>query len=272
LKAATPKSTPRLAAPSGAAAGNAAAPPQMTEEELRRKLRPVFDRFDADASGFISTDEMRKVCDAIGVELSEAQLQAMMVEADPDQSGAVDFEEFVTVLKKQMAGGGQLADLVSSMSSFFGFLNPFSWFAAKPADPAPAGNSNPAGAPAATATPVAGPKAQKKQMTEEELRSKLRPVFDRFDTDQSGQISTSEMQDVCKAIKLKLNAEQLEAMMVEADPDKSGAIDFEEFVTVLKKQMAAGGQLAEVVSAASSIFGFLNPFNWFASKPVDVQL
>lgn len=40
-----------------------------------------------------------------------------------------------------------------------------------------------------------------------------------------------------------------------------------QFCTVLTKQMEAGGQLASVVDSASSFFGFLNPFNWFSSKP-----
>ena len=46
-------------------------------------------------------------------------------------------------------------------------------------------------------------------------------------------------------------------------------MDFEEFVTVLKKQMKDGGQLADVFTQAAGIFGFLNPLSWFQPKEGD---
>ena len=84
---------------------------------------------------------------------------------------------------------------------------------------------------------------------------------------QSGCISTDEMTNILKQLKIKMTAAQIGAMMKEADPDGSGSVDFDEFCTVLTKQMEAGGQLASVVDSASSFFGFLNPFSWFAPKP-----
>lgn len=105
----------------------------MTAAELRSSLRQVFDKFDADKSGFISTDEMRAVCEAMDVQLTPEQLSAMMVSADPDGSGEIDFEEFVVALKQQMESGGQLAEVVTSAGGFFGF-NPWSWFAREPTE------------------------------------------------------------------------------------------------------------------------------------------
>ena len=63
-----------------------------------------------------------------------------------------------------------------------------------------------------------------------------------------------------------MSSEAISQMMADADPDGSGEVDFEEFIAVLKMQMegGAGGSLASVVTEASSVFGFLNPFNWFA--------
>jgi len=62
---------------------------------------------------------------------SGGELAALMKEADPDGSGEIDFEEFVTVLQKQTKeGGGGLASAVSGASSFFGWISsPLSWFA-----------------------------------------------------------------------------------------------------------------------------------------------
>ena len=62
--------------------------PTTSEEsdssDLRERLRPVFDRFDADGSGAISTSEMGAVCKAMQVEMTGAQMATMMSEADPD--------------------------------------------------------------------------------------------------------------------------------------------------------------------------------------------
>jgi Ca2+-binding EF-hand superfamily protein len=67
----------------------------IDEGRLREVLRPVFDKFDTDASGFISTPEMKAMCKELQMELTPEQMQTMMVEADPDRSGEVDFDEFV---------------------------------------------------------------------------------------------------------------------------------------------------------------------------------
>ena len=115
--------------------------------------------------------------------MTPEQINTMMREADPDGSGEVDFEEFVVVLKTQMEAGGQLAKVVEEASSQFGFLNPFNWF--KPKEPeAPTKEE-------ATAKEAATPKqetptkesAAPKKMTADELRSRLRPVFVKFDAD-----------------------------------------------------------------------------------------
>ena len=174
-KPASPSSVMQLDAPASPPAKTEASPVEvkpkpavqaqapMTEDELRTKLRPIFDKFDVDASGCISTDEMTNILKQLKIKMSPEQIGAMMKEADPDGSGSVDFEEFVTVLKRQMEAGGQLAAVVEEASSLFGFLNPFNWFKAK--DPEPPKKEPP------------------KKMTADELRTKLRPVFDKFDAD-----------------------------------------------------------------------------------------
>lgn len=104
----------------------------MSSEEamLRAKLRNAFAMFDADSSGTISSTEMAKVVKLCGMRKTPAELSVLMAEADPDNSGEIDFEEFVAVLRAQVkAGGGGLASAVSGASTHFGWLNPFTWFA-----------------------------------------------------------------------------------------------------------------------------------------------
>ena len=71
------------------------------------------------------------------------------------------------------------------------------------------------------------------------------------------------MTNILKQLQITMSAEAIGTMMREADPDDSGEVDFDEFVSVLTKQMEAGGQLASVVNSASDFFGFLNPLTWF---------
>ena len=94
---------------------------------------------------------------------------------------------------------------------------------------------------------------------DDELRAQLQPIFDRFDEDRSGSVSTAEMGKIFKAMKVKTSPEELKMIMAEADPDGSGEVDFEEFVVVLKKQMAEGNsKLAELVSANAEDDGGTN--------------
>lgn len=61
--------------------------------ELRSKLRPIFDKFDADGSGAVSLSEMSTIIAHLGMEVTSAQLRILMEEADPDRSGEIDFDE-----------------------------------------------------------------------------------------------------------------------------------------------------------------------------------
>ena len=101
-------------------------------------LRQVFDKFDVDKSGAVSTEEMTKMCRNLRLELSAAQIRALMNEADPDGSGQIEFGEFQKVLQKQLqAGKGGLAEVVKGGGDAFGWLNPLSWFGAEPPPPSP---------------------------------------------------------------------------------------------------------------------------------------
>ena len=65
----------------------------MGESELRVRLRPVFERFDSDGSGAVSSAEMSAIISHLGMEVTAEQLSTLMTEADPDGSGEIDFDE-----------------------------------------------------------------------------------------------------------------------------------------------------------------------------------
>ena len=64
----------------------------------------MFDALDLDQSGTISREEMRTIASLIDptMEMSETSLDAMMAEADLSGNGEIDFEEFVSVLTRQL--------------------------------------------------------------------------------------------------------------------------------------------------------------------------
>lgn len=65
------------------------------------------------------------------------------------------------------------------------------------------------------------------EMSDAQLKA-LRPVFARFDADQSGSISITELGAVAKAMKLEMSHSELAKLMAEADTDGSGEISFDE--------------------------------------------
>ncbi|KAI7970225.1 hypothetical protein EIK77_008452 [Talaromyces pinophilus] len=63
---------------------------KATDEEA--ELRAAFEVFDQDGSGTISADEMRRVMKSIGEELTDAEIDEMIKEADTDGNGTIDCE------------------------------------------------------------------------------------------------------------------------------------------------------------------------------------
>lgn len=102
-------------------------------------------------------------------------------------------------------------------------------------------------------------------------QAKVREVFDQFDTDGSGTVSTDELQRLIAACNLDMSPEDVAKMVEEVDADGSGEVEFDEFYASLKKQQASGrGDLVRVTTAAGSMFGWLNPATWFAPSELVV--
>lgn len=62
--------------------------------------------FDKNGDGMISLEEFRQVLRALGQEPTDDELQMMMKSVDTDQSGSVDFDEFLCMMKAHLIAEG----------------------------------------------------------------------------------------------------------------------------------------------------------------------
>ena len=79
----------------------ALAPPRLTCP-FPPLFRQAFFQFDEDRSGFIDKNELRNLCEWVGQDVSENDLNEMMAIADGDGSGQIDFWEFSTLMAHKM--------------------------------------------------------------------------------------------------------------------------------------------------------------------------
>lgn len=73
----------------------------LTEEQVA-EFKEAFIQFDKDGTGKISTRELGAVMRALGQNPTETELQDMIMEIDNDPNGQIDFNEFCSMMAKQM--------------------------------------------------------------------------------------------------------------------------------------------------------------------------
>ncbi|KAF4677282.1 Calcium binding protein [Perkinsus chesapeaki] len=66
------------------------------------EFREVFRLLDTDGSGSISANELKGLLDSIGMSLSMDELEELVTEIDKDCSGAIEFDEFTSVLSRDV--------------------------------------------------------------------------------------------------------------------------------------------------------------------------
>eukprot|EP00090_Calanus_glacialis_P028428 TRINITY_DN4567_c1_g1_i1.p1 TRINITY_DN4567_c1_g1~~TRINITY_DN4567_c1_g1_i1.p1 ORF type:complete len:166 (-),score=63.77 TRINITY_DN4567_c1_g1_i1:79-576(-) len=75
------------------------------EEEENDDVAQAFKVFDRDGDGLISADEIRETMNNLGEELTEAEVKAMVAEADVNGDGLIDFTEFTRMMKNSFGFG-----------------------------------------------------------------------------------------------------------------------------------------------------------------------
>ncbi|KAL2229237.1 UNVERIFIED_CONTAM: Calcium-dependent protein kinase 2 [Sesamum indicum] len=77
----------------------------LNKIEKEDHLFRAFSYFDKDGSGYITQDELQKACEEFGIE--DVQLEEMIREADQNNDGRIDYNEFVAMMQKGNADFGK---------------------------------------------------------------------------------------------------------------------------------------------------------------------
>jgi len=71
---------------------------KMKDTDTEEELVEAFKVFDTDGSGFISAAEMRHVMTNLGEKLTDEEVDEMLREADVDDTGRINYAEFVNMM------------------------------------------------------------------------------------------------------------------------------------------------------------------------------
>lgn len=74
---------------------------KMPDRDSKEEIMKVFKLFDEDDSGFITFRNLKRICQELGENLSDPEIQEMIDEADRDSDGQVNPDEFFRVMKKK---------------------------------------------------------------------------------------------------------------------------------------------------------------------------
>ena len=93
----------------------------MTEELQEEKIeecKEVFELFDKDKDGAITTKELGDVMRALGANPTQNELQKMINEVDQDGSGKIEFKVFLELFVKKMKDPDTEEDLIEAFKIF----------------------------------------------------------------------------------------------------------------------------------------------------------
>lgn len=94
---------------------------QVSEAKLRA-LQPIFDKFDKDESGFIEFEELVEMLRALGFNPPEHRIKDIMEDYDEDRNGNLSFGEFVDVWRIYCAEASTEMDLLRKAFAFFDYV------------------------------------------------------------------------------------------------------------------------------------------------------
>ena len=90
---------------------------KITEQQIA-EYKEAFNAFDKNGDGTITGAELEEIIKSLGLNPSKDEVRDMLNELDVDQSGSIDFTEFVTLMAKQSQGKETEEELLEAFKVF----------------------------------------------------------------------------------------------------------------------------------------------------------
>jgi calmodulin len=90
---------------------------EMSDDKVT-ECKEVFDLFDKDKDGSITTRELGDVMRALGANPTQAELQEMVNEVDSNDSGKIEFKEFLDLFARKLKDPDSEEDLIEAFKMF----------------------------------------------------------------------------------------------------------------------------------------------------------
>ncbi|KAK6925802.1 EF-hand domain [Dillenia turbinata] len=71
---------------------------RMKDDSFEQELKEAFQVFDRDQNGLISSSELRRVMTHLGEKPSDEDIEDMIKEADKNDDGLINYNEFATII------------------------------------------------------------------------------------------------------------------------------------------------------------------------------
>ena len=242
----------------------------------RKYWKKMFDSVDDDGSEELDVNELKILCDKLGRELNDEELELAMSEMNEDGGGAVSFEEFYTWFKKVTEGDALLLEVFESVDmDGTGSLDrdevrqvliqlgrtPSEFQLNKAMEEMDESGDNEVNFDEFRAwynvwsaqQQLLERKAVFHGLGEFNL-AKAMEMFEKIDVDGSGELDNVELSQLCQYLGRDLSEAELESAMLEMDTNGGGTISFDEFAAWFRA-LSDGDLLLREVFALVDIDG-----------------
>ncbi|XP_052767250.1 uncharacterized protein LOC128208014 [Mya arenaria] len=97
---------------------------QLTDEQIE-DFREAFGLFDREGKGSITVDDLKAVLRSLGKNPSDEELVEMIREVDDDESGTIEFPEFLTMMVRKVKAPETEKELIDAFRVFDHLNNGF---------------------------------------------------------------------------------------------------------------------------------------------------
>ena len=88
------------------------------DDEKTREIKEVFNVFDKDCDGFITTDELSTVMRTLGHNPTKEEIDELIKQYDQDESGTIDFNEFMILMNNKLKEQKEGQELLETFQIF----------------------------------------------------------------------------------------------------------------------------------------------------------